>query len=267
MTIAKLMIGSALALVLASGCLASESVPDDWPCKSDADCLASEKCFDAGFAAFPGGGDEQGKRCKRADFCSLDSDCAEDEYCSNTTCTHAGCTSNQQCNPYACNTPLHTCYTACNGSYQCASGWVCAGGACIVQQCIDGNPDPCLGYTCSGGVCGTNCASNTDCAPGYSCVATSCVNTGENLPCSYSYQCTTAPYTYCQSGRCSLVCDQRPCSVEGEECDNCDGDPYVCGADGKCRVACIGVVCGYDGDVYCDNCPPGNTCVNNVCTF
>ena len=46
MTIAKLIIGSVLALLLASGCLASEALPEEWPCKSNADCLAGEKCFD-----------------------------------------------------------------------------------------------------------------------------------------------------------------------------------------------------------------------------
>ena len=78
MKLAKLIIGSALALMLASGCLASETLPEEWPCKSQADC-PGEKCFD------PGDGD--GKRCVRANFCLRESDCAEYEHCATSTQT------------------------------------------------------------------------------------------------------------------------------------------------------------------------------------
>jgi hypothetical protein len=231
MTIAKLIIGSALALMLASGCLASETVPDEWPCKSQADCLAGENCFDTQ--------DGHGNRCRPGSFCTQENDCAANEYCDYAarTCKHAECENDSPCGWYACNKTAHVCFTTCTSSFECSGGYVCIGGACVAPQCLETDPNPCLGYRCSSGVCRTSCASNNDCTLGYGCVAPNCVYTGESQPCTSSSECTTTPYLFCDSGECGLACSHRTCATG---CEDCGGVPQVCGATGFCE-ACVGL--------------------------
>ncbi|HVJ16362.1 MAG TPA: hypothetical protein VM686_13060 [Polyangiaceae bacterium] len=186
MTIAKLIIGSVLALLLASGCLASEALPEEWPCKSNADCLAGEKCFD------PRDGD--GERCKRATFCLLETDCAADDFCAfgSNTCTRAACTTDSQCGPFKCNATAfgdnpYECHTSCTSAYQCAFPFECIGGTCVASQCTVGDPSPCLGYAClSPGVCGTSCTSAAECAPNWECIDNACVDPCDGLECGYA---------------------------------------------------------------------------------
>jgi hypothetical protein len=115
--------------------------------------------------------------------------CASDSWTGPSTCDGAGgcgAPTPVSCVPYVCETS--GCRTACAEDAQCAGGFVCVRGICVVKtgtgaSCSadqlssvskDGLATSCGAYRCrSDGVCHLSCASTEECAPGYLCDSTS----------------------------------------------------------------------------------------------
>jgi cysteine-rich repeat protein len=91
-----------------------------------------------------------------------------------------------------CAGPTGVCGAQCDGvrrdacifpaaSHECGPGG-CSGGVEMrpshcdgAGACVPGERAPCIAYTCSGPTCRTHCAVESDCAPGFDCVAGACV--------------------------------------------------------------------------------------------
>jgi hypothetical protein len=173
-----------------------------------------------------------------------------------------------------------TCGTegACDGAGACRkhpSGTVCVPATCVgtlqftastcdgAGSCKQGSATSCPdGFACasSGIACNTACSSDTHCATGYYCSASSCK---PKLPagssCVASNQCTSAICvdSVCCSTSCSGTCDM--CDASGQCVAVPDGqDPRnvcvaapagTCGSDGSCdgkhacRFISVGTVC------------------------
>jgi len=99
-------------------------------------------------------------------------------------CTTAG---TKSCLPYACDSSNGACKSACASDADCSQGAKCdtASGKCAITsatckdsfsvQMPNGQTVSCSPHKCSAGACETTCASTNDCADGYTCEASSCV--------------------------------------------------------------------------------------------
>jgi hypothetical protein len=94
-------------------------------------------------------------------------------------------------------------------------------------SCAAGTATTCSPYACGGGGCLTSCATDTDCASGFTCAAAACVPKDTSATCS-------------GDGLSSIAKDgtKKDCT------------PYRCGSDGKCPLGCA----------TSDDCAPGATC-------
>lgn len=84
------------------------------------------------------------------------------------TCGFSGrCDGTGNCSLYASGTSCST--RTCLGESVSAGGLCNGAGTCAVQDSI-----PCAPYTCDQGLCRTRCASNTECALGFTCDGSAC---------------------------------------------------------------------------------------------
>lgn len=93
----------------------------------------------------------------------------------------------KNCLPYACDSTAGDCKASCAGDTDCAQGATCntTTGKCAVAgaTCKDattvalpnGQTQSCSPYKCVGGACQQQCATPSDCAPGYTCQGNACV--------------------------------------------------------------------------------------------
>jgi hypothetical protein len=123
--------------------------------------------------------------------------CVDGSFVATARCDGAGGCATPfptSCVPYAC--AASGCLTSCASAADCADGYACNAGACEAPaaRCSDdrsaaidrdGLITACGKYLCrSDGTCGTNCASSTDCAPGFLCEVAShaCVSSAALTP-------------------------------------------------------------------------------------
>lgn len=105
--------------------------------------------------------------------------------CNGETCEHV---LTAPCAPYGCDAKGEWCASSCSSDANCAEGSVCATttGKCawMPTRCIDnfaikspnGQVESCMPYRCLANACQQQCATNSDCAPGWSCEdGTACV--------------------------------------------------------------------------------------------
>ncbi len=91
------------------------------------------------------------------------------------------------CGDYGCDTATGACKTTCTTNADCKGGAVCdassstcssEGATCADEYTVkapNGSLSSCNGYKCVAGACQQQCATQTDCAPGYDCQGTQCV--------------------------------------------------------------------------------------------
>jgi hypothetical protein len=166
----------------------------------------------------------------------------------------------------------------CASSAECADGFVCAGGACLVGECLPELLDACrqeggppedvepycckrwelcnFDYTCTAdpnSPVGFQCEESLDCAnPGDFCSGGTCYPSGGRDPCTASFQCPTGQ-------RCDRTVFLCVPDIGG--CELCDELPELCcEADQLCDEEtgfCVSVDAECDGD---EDCLPGRTC-------
>ena len=87
------------------------------------------------------------------------------------------------CYPYTCGGTAKACLTTCGGNGDCASGFACSGGHCVLPTptCNSdmtasvnafGKKDDCYPLNCNAvtGLCQQRCRTSADCAVGTACV-------------------------------------------------------------------------------------------------
>lgn len=96
----------------------------------------------------------------------------------------------RDCGTYACDDEAVDCKSSCETNADCASGAECntATGQCAAADtsCADaftveesdGSQTSCRPYRCSAGACSESCSDDSDCADGYSCLNSSCIEQG-----------------------------------------------------------------------------------------
>ena len=164
---------------------------------------------------------------------------------SATSCPGASCTGNVaipracdslgscidqagvDCAAYACDSATGACKNVCLSNTDCAAGAVCnqASGVCatITNTCIDeftsqssdGKKSSCAPYKCSGGVCAQACTTSADCATGFVCQGSKCVEQSGNAPDSGAGASAGSPSSANadasgDSGGCTVAGSSRP---------------------------------------------------------
>jgi hypothetical protein len=96
-------------------------------------------------------------------------------------------TKNYPCTPYTCDAEADTCGTSCINTADCAQGASCdtIRGKCasVHATCFDGRTIlsadgllvSCSPYECTNGFCQQQCVHTADCADGFTCVQSHCV--------------------------------------------------------------------------------------------
>lgn len=205
-------------------------------CEEDADCNAPTAFCDP----FAG----------RCVACFADTDCSDDNECTNDTCSGGSCT-------FAASTSGSTCTDGvCNGNaaeplcIQCLDDSMCSGetsrcdvasGACVAclspVECDDGNE--CTSDACTSGACSNNSVPVSSACTGGVCDASTppmcaeCVDNG---------QCGGATPT-CIAGSCAQCAANSDCD-DGNECtsDSCGGGTCT-NTPGATGSACTAGVC------------------------
>jgi hypothetical protein len=202
------------------------------------------------------------------DHCTVDSDCADGNPCTDDSCDPtSGCV-------YTNNTAPCDDGNACTTNDTCSAG-SCAGGAALVcddgNACTDDNCDPATGcvYTNNTAPCddGNACTTNDACSGG------ACLG-GPALVCDDGNVCngveTCHPLLGCQAGT-PLVCDDGNVCNGVETCDpqaGCQpGTPLVCDDGSLCNgvETCdpqLGCQPGKSTVLVCDD---GNPCTDDSC--
>lgn len=114
---------AALLLSTLAGCLLL-SGRDAWPCATDADCDADERCRPWG--------DDGRLICTEAADCVADRDCDSASICQAGRCTKARCSAEDSsaCAPYGCDASRR-CRTWCDVQRDCQAGLACENHACV----------------------------------------------------------------------------------------------------------------------------------------
>ena len=152
-----------------------ESCNAAWECRKVSGRYSCEPCGAGEKCGCPDGKMSNGSG--KCVTCNFDSDCADDEYCSNSgteasscsivTCSTGEYVGNHQCN--SCSSAIPGCTdctsssncTSCEAKYQDPSG---NGGGCVMTTCSSGqylNEDDGNCYPCSNGC--RQCTSSTNC--------------------------------------------------------------------------------------------------------
>ncbi len=212
----------------------------DGVCCASAACASGLRCdtlYDKGHCKLP-----DGATCTTGGACGS-GNCV-DGYCCDTSCTgqcQACDVAGQLGKCQAVAGAVHGTRTKCLGSGSCqakcdgVNGLACGAPPgvttlCATASCTAGVETPvrycdgagvckppvtkkCNEYTCGGTECRASCSGPTDCATGYSCIAGSCVTSGDP-----GTVCTAA--TDCKSGNCidGVCCTTASCST-GLRCD------------------------------------------------
>ena len=176
-----------LAVVLLSSCLRLNE-PDEYSCHDDSDCEDHEKCLGTLETRTP--------RCVPEDHYSQPADCLDPEVCIGGTCTVPECQGggfDANCAPYTCDYYTYTCNTECFSQASCAEGYLCSEGACVPQECHEGDQSTCAPYRCQGGLCGTSCTDSDQCFRYHECKDQQCVPMlrVDGEPCSAGSECAS----------------------------------------------------------------------------
>lgn len=186
-----------------------------------------------------------------------------------TTCGATTCTGTDVCVNSVCTAPQN----ACTFSSQCATGKVCADGACL-DPC-DGSGNCSTGFACTKGVCEptttagdggttapTTCTTDQACGTGKYCNNSTCVvDTRPQPNCTTDSDCggTTSTPKKCLAGYCKYTCT----ATQGDSyCRTIDSRIGYCAADSVCRSST-------EANAQCTGpgtCPlAGQSCIDNQC--
>jgi hypothetical protein len=267
-------------------------------CTTAADCAGGVPCVGGSCGPKPIGAS-----------CAANSDC-NSGICAQGTCCSTACTGIcQSCsllgsagactNVPAGQDPLAQCADSgasgcgtdgfCDGAGKCqlyASGTMCGADSCTgssetpggrcdgVGDCVAGTVQSCSPYVCgTGGDCKTTCATNADCATGYTCKGSICCTGAGCGGSALGTSCAAA--TDCASGFCQQgVCCATSCTGTCQSCalaspGTCanvpagqdplaqctDAGSASCGTDGSC-----------DGAGKCRRYASGTMCAAATCT-
>ncbi|HXU67734.1 MAG TPA: putative metal-binding motif-containing protein [Polyangia bacterium] len=158
-------------------------------------CADDNGCINADYCSSTGSGSCVGRHGSGISCVSEDCEKSPCNYCA----AGAGCKASGQC-----------CTSACAGP-SCTSGTLTTH-TCNAAGMCQAAMTSCNGYACNGAVCGTTCASDTDCATGYYCMAMMpnpvCVqaNLNKNDTCN----CQQAGCHACTSGMACDAMDKCP---------------------------------------------------------
>ena len=227
-----------------------ESCNAAWECRKVSGRYSCEPCSAGEKCGCPDGKMSNGSG--KCVTCNFDSDCADDEYCSNSgteasscsivTCSTGEYVGNHQCN--SCSSAIPGCTdctsasncTSCEAKYQDPSG---NGGGCVMTTCSSGqylNEDDGNCYPCSNGC--KQCTSSTNCQA-----------------CEDAYELVSGAY-----------CELRGCAAD-QYLNMADGQCYSCpAACSSCSTvmsseetsACTACVDGYKLS--------GTQCVQKSCS-
>ena len=255
--------GMSCLLAALSGCLALESEPDAWPCKSNGDCAQGERCRTQQLG---------GSICTPALSCQSDQECDAHWTCDQNVCTPPQCfePNDPICGGFICSLNEHRCRTNCDVRTDCVPDHGCDAGRCVPAMCQVDTTGACGGFRCVEGVCQSWCGSSLDCEPGLACVRSQC----EPMPgvgegCSSEWDCPAV--ASCLEGACIVpwsLCEGMTCGEDQTfTCGTC-GAGHLCTSEFVCANACVDVECGTffgvdcgtcSGQSYCD---PGGHCVD-----
>ncbi len=163
--------------------------------------------------------------------------------CSRTTCDG---TVRDKCAGFANGTAVSCGASACTADKKYQKAGTCDGAG----KCARPEPLPCIPYVCdvtAATGCKSTCATNGDCAEGYTCTGSACVQgatcnaegtasvdkLGKETPC--------APFRCGTDGKCSAVCQTSNDCAGGFVCDPTStrcvpGDAGGSGGDGGCGL-------------------------------
>lgn len=199
-----------------------------------------------------------------------------------------GCEDDTECGAAGTMCVGGICIDACDFSYQCGPGKVCADGQCVAG-CVEPVDCP-AGYTCGpagvcvvdpanpacdedtdctgtdevcdGGLCVEPCTVNSDCGEGEICNAAEgqCIPDPSPKPvCSDTIACTGAGQTCMDDGYCHYTCATLgDCQLIANQFVACDAGP---GGAKVCKTL-------EETDPECslsEPCPAGESCISNEC--
>jgi formylglycine-generating enzyme required for sulfatase activity len=180
--------------------------------------------------------------------------------------------------------PTHRVPLLCEQPGDCAAGWTCLQGRCVVIECTTADDcaadQRCVDFAC---VEITPCSSDAQCTGGQRCVQGACACASHaSQACQgdevwWFDSCgepeariTTCP-AGCSAGQCDGCepgCGARECGPDpicGQSCGACQAGE-ACDADGRCQGPCTpdcaGRACGPDPDCgqSCGTCQAGEAC-------
>jgi hypothetical protein len=217
-------------------------------CMNDGDCQVGFVCRNGSCAS---AGQPNGSACSAASQCASG-------FCTGGVCCNQACAG--PC--LTCSLMAGTCMPqpagttcgggGCSGPSTLNPPAICSGGACVVQM-----PRSCSPYLCQNAACLTSCASNADCAAGFTCRAGSCESAGQpnGSSCSAASQCASG---FCVDG----VCCNSACNGACLSCNRA-------GSAGSCAPDPAGVICAGQscmGSVFVppSTCNGMGTCVSQM---
>lgn len=230
-------------------------------CQQDADCGASEECFNG--------------QCT-APFDEVCDDTIDNDLDGQVDCADSDCAGAPQCQGGV----------SCLDDAQCAPGQLCDVGQCVAVTACASDVDCGIGSTCVDSVCRSNspaCSSDAECSTGQECDAGQCVL---STSCTSDAECAVGEI--CDAGECvSSECTSDAECAQGELCsdgmcvvpvglpEDCsdaidnDGDGAVDCSDVDCfgDAVCQSVSCMDSGDCSagqeCD--ASSQTCISVTC--
>ena len=141
-------------------------------------------------------------------YCPAGTHCIDNQC---LTCTPA--TESTYCSaptPYCVNNKC----VACKQDTNCASGYICSGGACVAGCRSDSGCA--LGYICSNEVCVAGCRDNTKCSTGQVCCGGQCktpacttANAGTACPSTGDSRCLLSKTCVNAADPCTAACDVK----------------------------------------------------------
>ncbi|KAG8232834.1 hypothetical protein J437_LFUL013160, partial [Ladona fulva] len=229
--------------------------PDQIRCINDGDCQPNEKCVQPGECVCPPpfftdalDGNKCKSPCERF-LCGINAKCTPSDP------PRCMCETGHQGNPLQGCIDIDECFSS-----PCAYGAHCinekGGYKCVCSRGMTGDPyrSGCINQ----GAPKTECDKNTDCVDQLACVAGSCVNPCDKLPCGVNAYCEAQNHAaWC---RCNVGFTELP----GGECVSaCDA--FICGQGAVCMATANGPTCkcveGYVGNPF-----PGGACHPDVCS-